>query len=55
MTYHANTTHKKVIVAILISVNFKIIDTTNDKKGNFKNRVNQDDIVILNKYAHNNI
>lgn len=55
MLPHANTNRKKAEVAILISDYFKVIDSTNDKQGHFKNKgVNQEDVTILNKYAHNN-
>ena len=53
MIYHANTNHKKAVVEILISGNFKLKDITNDKQGHFQNKgVNQEDIIILYKYAH---
>ena len=38
MLPHANTNRKKAEVAILISDYFKVIDSTNDKQGHFKNR-----------------
>ena len=50
MTDHANTNHKKAVLAILISDNFKLTGITNDKQGHFQNKgVNQEDKIITGK------
>ena len=50
MTDHANTNHKKAVLAISISDNFKLTGITNDIQGHFQNKgVNQEDKIITEK------
>ena len=59
-TYHAHGLSKKVGVSILIlnKVDFKSMLVRRDKKGHFillQGNINQEDIMILNIYAPNNV
>ena len=59
-TYHAHGLSKKAGISILISdkVDFKSKLVRRDKKGHFvllKGTINQEDIMILNIYAPNNV
>ena len=56
--FHANGTHKKAGVAILISdkIDFKIKTTTRDKEGHhimIKGSIQEEDITTVNIYAPN--
>ena len=56
--FHANGNEKKAGVAILISdkIDFKIENVTRDKEGHYitiKGSIQEEDITIINTYAHN--
>ena len=56
--FHANGNQKKAGVAILISdkIDFKIKSITSDKEGHYimiKGSIQEEDITIVNIYAHN--
>ena len=56
--FHANGNQKKAGVAILIShkIGFEIKNVTRDKEGHYvmiKGAIQEEDIIIINTYAHN--